>query len=49
VLKKRQWLTQDEKMADMSPKKYYEEMFKEIVKEINDNEKSLKEYITIEN
>lgn len=49
MLKKRQWLTKDEKMAGMSPKEYYEEEFKEIIQEINENEKSIKNYITVKN
>ncbi|MFX0080842.1 MAG: hypothetical protein ACFE94_03725 [Candidatus Hodarchaeota archaeon] len=49
MLKKRQWLIKDEKMKGISPKKYYEEMFKELVKEINENEKSVKKFITIKN
>jgi len=47
VLKKRQWLTIDEKMTDMSPKEFYEEKFREIIQEIKENEKSIKKYITI--
>ena len=49
MLKKRKWLTKDEKMACMSPKEYYEETFKEIIQEINENEKSIKKYITVKN
>ena len=33
----------------MSPKEYYEETFKEIIQEINENEKSIKKYITVKN
>lgn len=36
-------------MANMSPKEYYKERFKEIIQEINENEKSVKNYINIEN
>ena len=36
-------------MANMSLKEYYKEKFKEIIQEINENEKSVKNYITIEN
>lgn len=47
MLKKRQWLTINEKMADMSPKEYYEEIFKEIIQKIIENENRAKKYISI--
>ncbi|MFW9873296.1 MAG: hypothetical protein ACFFG0_09355 [Candidatus Thorarchaeota archaeon] len=46
-MKKRQWLTFDEKMMSMTPKEYYKEIFRELIQEINDNEKSIKKFITV--
>ncbi len=37
TLKKREWLIKNEKMQDISPKKYYKEKFKEIIQEIQKN------------
>jgi hypothetical protein len=37
TIKKREWLNKNEKMQDISPKKYYKEKFKEIVDEIQNN------------
>lgn len=33
----------------MSPKEYYKNMFKELIEEIKENEKSIKNYITLKN
>ncbi len=46
-LKKRKWLTKNEKMQEMSPKEYYKEVFKEIVEEIKINESKKKSHYLI--
>ncbi|MFX0034442.1 MAG: hypothetical protein ACFE9I_02230 [Candidatus Hermodarchaeota archaeon] len=46
-LKRRKWLTKNEKMQEMSPKDYYKKAFKEIVKEIKINESKKKSYYLI--
>ncbi|MFX1278598.1 MAG: hypothetical protein ACFFA3_04225 [Promethearchaeota archaeon] len=41
MLKQREWLIQDEKMIDKSPKEYYKQMFKELIHEIMENNERL--------
>ncbi|MFX1375524.1 MAG: hypothetical protein ACFFA0_06910 [Promethearchaeota archaeon] len=44
TLKKRQWLLIDMEMMEMSPKIYYEEIFREIIQEIKENEDSVEKH-----
>ncbi|MFX1426940.1 MAG: hypothetical protein ACFFBE_10850 [Promethearchaeota archaeon] len=42
MLKQRQWLVEHKEMITMSPKEYYLKMFEELIQEINENKKKLK-------
>ena len=49
TLEKRQWLLKNTRMMEMSLKKYYEEIFREIIQIIKENEDSVERRSRIEN
>jgi hypothetical protein len=41
MLRQREWLIQEEKLIQISPKTYYKQIFKELIKEISENNEKL--------